>query len=48
MQLAGRRMENTVCRNCCVPDDVSQPEDELDQHAEKLLKHFEQAGVKEL
>lgn len=40
MQLSKKRMENDVCKNCCAPDDVSQPEDELDQYADELLKRF--------
>jgi len=40
MQLMKKRMQNPVCRNCCAPDDVSQPEDELDSYAEELMKRF--------
>lgn len=41
MQLEGRRGENPRCAQCCAPDDVSHPEDELDDAAETLLERFE-------
>lgn len=41
MQLEGRRGENPQCAQCCAPDDVSHPEDELDGAAETLLERFE-------
>ena len=41
MQLEGRRDENPRCAQCCAPDDVSHPEDELDGAAEILLERFE-------
>lgn len=40
MQLLKNRMDNAVCKNCCAPDDVSQPEDELDQYAEQIIKRL--------
>ena len=43
MQLEGRRDENPRCAQCCAPDDVSHPEDELDGAAEILLERFEMA-----
>lgn len=46
MQLEGRRGENPHCAQCCAPDDVSHPEDELDSSAEMLLERLEQAWNK--
>ncbi|MDB3085883.1 radical SAM protein [Clostridioides difficile] len=40
MQLNKDRMSNEICKNCCSPNDVSQPEDELDQYADKLKSFF--------
>lgn len=40
MQLEGRRGENPHCAQCCAPDDVSHPEDELDAAAGILLERF--------
>lgn len=41
MQLEGRRKENPHCAQCCAPDDVSHPEDELDNSADVLLERLE-------
>lgn len=46
MQLEGRRGENPHCAQCCAPDDVSHPEDELDGAAEILLERLEKAWRK--
>lgn len=40
MQLEGKRCSNNKCSVCCAPDDVSHPEDILDEAAEELLKLF--------
>lgn len=40
MQLNKDRMKNSICNNCCAPDDVSQPDDDLDEHTEKLKERF--------
>lgn len=37
MQLEGNRYINSKCAACCAPDDVSHPEDILDDDAEELL-----------
>ena len=41
MQLEGRRAENPRCAQCCAPDDVSHPEDELDAAAPAILERLE-------
>lgn len=41
MQLEGRRNENPACAQCCAPDDVSHPEDELDGGAQTLLERMD-------
>jgi cyclic pyranopterin phosphate synthase len=41
LQLKKRRAENPKCAICCAPDDVSHPEDALDDTAEEILKRFE-------
>lgn len=41
MQLEGRKNENPRCASCCAPDDVSHPEDALDDSAAGLLKKLE-------
>lgn len=41
MQLEGRRGENRRCAQCCAPDDVSHPEDELDGGAARILERLE-------
>lgn len=38
MQLEKKRCTNKKCEVCCAPDDVSHPEDDLDNDAENLLK----------
>lgn len=43
MQLEGRRSENGPCAQCCAPDDVSHPEDELDSSAALILERLEKA-----
>lgn len=40
LQLRGKRAENAKCRLCCAPDDVSHPEDVLDDDAGRLLAKF--------
>lgn len=37
MQLKGERCNNKRCATCCAPDDVSHPEDILDDYAQNLL-----------
>lgn len=37
MQLNRNRYNNPKCKVCCAPDDVTRPEDVLDNHAEKIL-----------
>lgn len=44
MQLKGERCGNKRCSICCAPDDVSHPEDVLDDDAEELLNLIK--GVK--
>ena len=39
MQLKKNRLDNTYCRHCCAPDDVSHPLDVLDDAAEVLLRN---------
>ena len=41
MQLEDRRGENSVCRLCVAPDDVSHKEDELDDYREEILGRLE-------
>lgn len=41
MQLEGKKNENPHCAKCCAPDDVSHPEDTLDDSASELLKRLE-------
>jgi len=38
MQLKGERNTNRRCAACCAPNDVSHPEDVLDEDAERLLR----------
>lgn len=38
MQLQGERCANKRCSTCCAPDDVSHPEDVLDDDVEKILR----------
>lgn len=40
MQLKKQRSVNPKCAKCCAPDDVSHPEDALDDAAEEILKRF--------
>ncbi|MBU3176434.1 radical SAM protein [Clostridium estertheticum] len=40
IQLKGERCGNKRCSTCCAPDDVSHPEDILDDDSEKLLNLF--------
>ncbi|MHB8172581.1 MAG: radical SAM/SPASM domain-containing protein [Thermincolia bacterium] len=40
LQLRKERYNHEKCQSCCAPDDVSQPEDVLDEKAPMLLKHF--------
>jgi hypothetical protein len=40
MHLRGNRNDNPKCANCNAPDDVSHPEDILDQDAETLLQRL--------
>lgn len=40
MQLNKQRDSNTKCAVCCAPDDVSHPEDVLDDAAEDILARF--------
>ena len=40
LQLTKKRHTNTFCKVCCAPDDVSQPEDVLDEAAEKILSRL--------
>ena len=40
MQLSGRKNENPGCAQCCAPDDVSHPEDVLDDEAANLLERL--------
>lgn len=40
MQLEGKRGENERCAQCCAPDDVSHPEDELDSGAAQILERL--------
>lgn len=40
MQLEGRKKENPCCAKCCAPDDVSHPEDVLDEDAAILLERL--------
>ncbi|OGV49401.1 MAG: radical SAM protein [Lentisphaerae bacterium GWF2_52_8] len=40
LQLSKRRYDNPKCAVCCAPDDVSHPEDCLDDDAERLLELF--------
>ena len=42
MQLSGQKNENPGCAQCCAPDDVSHPEDVLDDEAEILLERLRQ------
>ena len=37
MQLEKERSHHAKCGTCCAPDDVSHPEDVLDDHAEEIL-----------
>lgn len=41
MQLEGKKNDNPHCAKCCAPDDVSHPEDALDDDAERLLERLE-------
>lgn len=41
MQLEGKKNENPHCAKCCAPDDVSHPEDTLDDGAADLLARLE-------
>lgn len=40
LQLNKERNKNNRCAVCCAPDDVSHPEDELDQMAKDIIKRF--------
>lgn len=40
MQLEGKKNTNPQCAKCCAPDDVSHPEDVLDEAAEQLLERL--------
>lgn len=40
MQLLGKRMGHPRCAGCCAPDDVSHPEDVLDDAADVLLERL--------
>lgn len=40
MQLQNERCSNKRCAACCAPDDVSHPEDILDDDAKRLIKIF--------
>lgn len=40
MQLQERRGENQKCAVCCAPDDVSHPEDILDDDIDKIMKRL--------
>ena len=40
MQLEGKKNENPCCAQCCAPDDVSHPEDVLDDEAAILLERL--------
>lgn len=40
MQLQGKKNENPHCAQCCAPDDVSHPEDVLDDEAIQLLERL--------
>jgi len=35
------RLQNDKCKVCCAPDDVSHPEDVLDDDVEEILKRLE-------
>lgn len=37
MQLNKNRFDNPMCASCCAPDDVSHPEDELDEFTEEII-----------
>jgi len=41
LQLKGNRLQNDKCKVCCAPDDVSHPEDVLDDDVEEILKRLE-------
>ena len=40
MQLQGKRFLHEICKNCCIPNDLSFKEDYLDPYADELLKRF--------
>ena len=39
-QLRGERDTHSICSKCCAPDDVSHPEDVLDEQAERIQKRI--------
>ena len=39
-QLAEGKNNNLRCKLCCAPDDVSQPEDELDEYEQEILERL--------
>jgi len=45
LQLKGNRLQNDKCKVCCAPDDVSHPEDVLDDDVEEILKDWKQWRV---
>lgn len=40
LQLTQKRFTNEHCRVCCAPDDVSQPEDVLDEYSDMILERL--------
>ncbi len=41
LQLKGQRNNLYGCRSCCAPDDVSHPQDQLDEAASKILERLQ-------
>ncbi len=40
LHLKNKRFEHVICKDCCLPDKITLPEDTLDNHTEKLLKYY--------